>query len=168
LIARADVLILASRAVSAARDADIQLIDRLYAKLGEARVRPAVLGVLTAIDLVPPVMEWSPPYGASDGGGRKALGIQACLESARQSLGNRVDEWIPAGVRNGVKWGYSEGIVPWIAAHVDHAHGVRVARELAEESVGNGWMEMPLQATHGARRAWSFFLRGWKKPGQSS
>jgi hypothetical protein len=83
-------------------------------------------------------------------------------------LGDRVDEWIPAGVRNGVKWGYSEGIVPWIAARVDHAHGVRVARELADESVGNGWMEMPLQATHGARRAWSFFLRGWKKPGQSS
>ncbi|MCY2947482.1 MAG: hypothetical protein NTZ71_04820 [Planctomycetota bacterium] len=168
LIARADVLILASRAVSAARDADIQLIDRLYAKLGEARVRPAVLGVLTAIDLVPPAMEWTPPYGASDGGGRKALGIQACLESARQSLGDRVDEWIPAGVRNGVKWGYSEGIVPWIAARVDHAHGVRVARELAEERIGSGWMEMPLQATHGARRAWSFFLRGWKKPGQSS
>ncbi len=168
LIARADVVILASQAMTAARDADIQLLDQLNDKLGATRIRPPVLGVLTAIDLIPPALEWSPPYEINEGGGRKDAGIRACLESARQSLGDRVDEWIPAGIRNEVKWGYSEGIVPWIAACVDRAHGVRVARELVEESKRNGWMEMPRQASHGAQRAWSFFLRGWKKAAQSS
>lgn len=168
LIARADVVILVTRAMTAARDADVQLLDGLDALLGERRIRPPVLGLLTGIDLVPPALEWNPPYPTVGGVSRKELGIQACVDSARQALGDRVDEWIPTGIRNGVTWGFSDGIVPWLGACIDRAHGVRVARELLLESEKNGWMEVPLQAKHGARTAWSFFLRGWKKPAQTS
>jgi predicted GTPase len=61
---QADVVLLIMSATSPSRDPDLKFLDAMSAKFAkEPRLRPPpVVGALTHIDGLSPLMEWSPPY----------------------------------------------------------------------------------------------------------
>jgi predicted GTPase len=131
----ADVLLLVLHARNPARAADVQMLDALKKWFDDhPHLRmPPVLGVLTHVDLLSPVMEWAPPYDWQDPKRPKEQSIGQAVEAAREQLGGRVDAVVPVCTAPGKLFGIEEGVLPVIAARLDEARAVAVLRCLHQE-----------------------------------
>lgn len=160
---QADAVLLVVKAVGAARDPEIRLLDRLRESWRKGEVPPPLLGLLSAVDMVVPPLEWNPPYDPEKGIGRKEQSMRASLEAARKCFGERVGEWRLTGCRDGSWWGLSEGVVPWLNASLERARGVGLAREMASEGESRDWLEPAWQVGRGFQELTGFLGSGWKK-----
>jgi hypothetical protein len=165
---RADALIVLMRAQGGARETEFAFIRRISEGNSSGGRAPFLLGVLSAGDLVPPTLEWNPPYDPAGGTSRKEMMLRTALEAARSGAGSLVNDWVIVGVRDGRWWGVSDGVVPWLDSTLERARGVRLARELESEITGSSWVEPARQAGRGLRGIAGFFLSGWKKASPSS
>lgn len=162
-VRQADAVLLVVRAVGAARDPEIRLLDLIRDTRQEDQVPSPLLGLLSAVDLVSPPLEWKPPYNTVTGNGRKEQSMRACLEAARNCFGERVGEWRVTGCRDGSWWGLSEGVVPWLNASIERARGVVLARQMAFDGENRDWLEPARQVARGVLGLAAFFRSGWKK-----
>ncbi len=93
----ADILLLVMAANSPARAADQTMLDELQKwRLAHPELRPAPIVIcLTHIDLLSPVMEWSPPYDWRKPASKKAQSIADAVEYVRSLFANLADDVIP-------------------------------------------------------------------------
>lgn len=135
---QADLVLLVMRANSPAREADLRLIRHMSRWYGSQLPLkpPPVVAVLTHIDGLSPLMEWSPPYEWQTGTGAKERSIQEAIEHTRQQFGEHLSGVIPVctDLDRGRAYGAQQWLLPAMTAMLDEAHACALIRTLRNES----------------------------------
>ncbi len=87
-VRQADLILLVMAATSPAKQADATMLSELFGWFREQHhlKPPPVVGVVSKIDGLSPVMEWSPPYDWSQPVRPKEVSIREAVNYARQSV----------------------------------------------------------------------------------
>jgi predicted GTPase len=162
----ADVLLFAGHARSAARKADADLLARLTARFAAApHLRlPPILGVLTHVDLLSPAVEWKPPYDWRAGTRPKEANMREAVAAAKEQLGLGVLDVYPVCTAAGREFGLTDGLVPAMAAHMDHARGSALLRVFHLEGKADAGRKAVGQLVNAGREALKILWESAKKP----
>jgi len=133
---QADVLLVVLHARNPARQADADLLKNLheyFTKRPELN-KPPILAVLTHIDLLSPMMEWSPPYDWQNPQRPKAQQIALAVEAARHQLGAELIGVVPVCTAAGKVYGIEQWLLPAIIELLGQARAVAFLRCLRNEA----------------------------------
>jgi hypothetical protein len=138
----ADLILLVTPATSPGRKPDVDLLDRLKAWFdGKPHLRmPPVVVVVNQVDLLSPKAEWNPPYDWKAGTRPKEVNIRECVAVVKEQIGPRASDVVPTCAREGETFGITEGVVPAVVSHLDHARGAAILKafeaDYSERPVG--------------------------------
>ena len=136
-IQSADLVLFVMRANSPAREPDREMLDTLSAWFRSRKeLKPVpVLGVLTHVDLLSPVMEWTPPYDWQEGNKPKEESIREAVQYNFEVFGELLAGVIPvcADVDRERTYGIEEYLLPAITPLLDSARASSVLRSLHHE-----------------------------------
>jgi predicted GTPase len=169
----ADLLILVLHARNPARQADVQLLQQLRAWFAEHHELkcPPLLAVVTHIDLLSPVLEWSPPYDWRQGIRSKEENIRQALSVVWSQVGNFAAGVVPVCTAPGRMYGIEEWLLPTVAEHMDEAHGVALLRclraEIDEDKIRKVLHQLLAAAGEAARIVWEILPRTPSGPSAS-
>ncbi|WP_442505194.1 GTPase family protein [Novipirellula sp. SH528] len=137
----ADIILLVMAANSSARDADRQMLEELatvYEK--ERKLKPpAVIAVLTHIDLLRPVREWEPPYDWRQPHTLKEESMAAAVQYVRELFGDTISSYacVYTGDAYPIDSGTLDDVVSQMVTQLDHGHGAAILkafyRKLSED-----------------------------------
>lgn len=132
---QSDLLFLVLHARNPGRQADLAMLDQLsawFADRPELRP-PPVIAVLTHIDLLSPMMEWSPPYSWTNGTRTKEVNIREAITTVREQFGERLVSVVPVCTEFSKEFGIDEALLPAVANWLDEIRGVAFLRALRAE-----------------------------------
>jgi predicted GTPase len=131
----ADILFLVLHARQPGRQTDLEQLQQLdrYFNAHPELLRPPIVAVLSHIDLLSPMMEWSPPYNWQTPTGAKETSIQQAVQAAQEQLGKLVSAVVPVCTSPGKEFGIEQGVLPALAALLSQAKGVALLRVLHRE-----------------------------------
>lgn len=133
-VRNADLVLLVLDARSPAKQADVATVDDLAAWFRtQHRLKPpAIVGVVSKIDGLSPLMEWSPPYSWEQPTRPKEQSIHAAVDYARQTFAQRVESMVPVCTdrEHGRIFGIDEYLLPTISLLLDEARAVSLVRSL--------------------------------------
>ncbi len=92
--ANADIVLFVLEARNAARASDVAVLtglDAFFANHPE-RKRPAIIGILSKIDLLSPALDWSPPYNWREGVLPKELSIRQAIDYQKDLFGSALTQ----------------------------------------------------------------------------
>lgn len=135
---QADLVLLVMDARSSSRQVDLELVEQLaewFADRPEQKP-PTLLGVLTHVDGLRPVMEWSPPYDYQTPKSAKERSIHDALAYNRELFGPLLTAAVPActDVARGRVFGINEWVLPVLVALLDEARGCALVRMLHKDA----------------------------------
>jgi predicted GTPase len=167
---QADLLFLVIHARSPAREADLKMLRDLrawFAKHPE-RKPPALLVVMTHIDLLSPALEWSPPYNWREPTRAKEENVQLALAAAWNQLSDFAAGVLPVCAAPSKVYGVEEWLLPAIAGQLDEARGVALLRclraEIDENKVRKIFHQLLAAAKETARIVWRNLPAGGASP----
>lgn len=133
-VRNADIVLLVLDVRSPAKQADVSAVEKLDAWfLKEHRLKPpAIVGVVSKIDGLSPIMEWAPPYSWEKPVRPKEKNIRDALEFARTTFKDRLSSVIPvcADVEHHRVYGIEEYLLPTISLLLDEARACSLVRSL--------------------------------------
>jgi hypothetical protein len=132
----ADLILLITPATNPARQHDVDLLERLkewFDARPQLRMPPVVV-VMNQVDLLSPKAEWAPPYDWASGTRPKERSIREAVAVVKEQLGARATTVVPVCARAGDEFGITDGVLPAIAAQLDHARGTAVLKAFASEA----------------------------------
>jgi uncharacterized protein len=135
-VQRADVVVLAVPARSAARAPEVEFLDRIRAAFvarPELRMPPVIVA-LTQIDHLSPAMEWAPPYDWRTGTRPKEQTIRDAVAAGKELFGEKVADVLPVCGADGKVFNVREELMPEIAERLGEARGVSLLRALHIDS----------------------------------
>ncbi|WP_149108708.1 GTPase family protein [Limnoglobus roseus] len=134
--AGADLVLFVTQARNAARQSDADMMQKLTAAFASKPhlKLPNMLGVLTHVDLLSPMMEWKPPYDWQAGTRTKEVQMREAADSAREQLGERLKVIVPVCIATGKEWNVQDGLTELMAAAMDDAHGTALLKLFHTES----------------------------------
>lgn len=181
---QSDLLLMVLHALNPGRQADLALLQDLHAWFtAHPRVkRPAVLAVLTHVDLISPSLNWSPPYcwrTPGRGGGakgpahlRKEENIRQAVAVVHEQLGSYLTDVVAVCVAPGKVYGIEDELLPAMLARMEEARGVALLRCLRAEADRNKvrrvFEQMLVLGKEAARVALEQVLRLRSKAGKAS
>jgi predicted GTPase len=129
---RSDVLLLVVSAVNAAREPDCQLLAQLRAHFAaHPDLRPpAVVVVLTHIDLLRPSREWTPPYNVLVPDSAKARSIRGGIDAVATDLGLSPQFVVPVCLLPERRYNVEEALAPLLLQMLPEAKRVLLLRSL--------------------------------------
>jgi predicted GTPase len=136
---QADVMLLVVPARSAARRPESEFLDRVrsaLAALPNLRM-PPVLVVLSHVDLLSPVMEWSPPYDWRAGTRPKEDQLREAIQAATEQFADRAATVVPVCTAPGKEMGVKDELLPAVVAFLGEARGVSLLRALHVEATAD-------------------------------
>jgi hypothetical protein len=146
---------------SPARDADLRTVRGLELWYASQRrfKPPPMLGVLTHVDLLPPTLEWSPPYQWREPTKPKEQAIHEAAKYAQGLFGGSLAAIVPvcADSRKERIWGILEELAPAMTAILTDAQSVALLR-VFEKELDRDRLKMLLRQI---RRSGSELLRCW-------
>lgn len=149
-----DLAILVASAVSAARQPDRLLLDRLR-ELFQAnpdRVMPPLVVVVTHVDRLRPLAEWNPPYDVVHPAGEKGRQIREALDAVRQDLALGDDHAVvPVCLQAGRLYNVEEGLAPAILEAAPEAQRAKYVRCLRQSHDEDYWRRLWQQAVGAGR-----------------
>ncbi|MGL4420100.1 MAG: GTPase family protein [Gemmataceae bacterium] len=133
---KADAIVLVSPARSAARQADVLLLDRLAGVYGQKPnlKLPPVIVALSQFDLLSPAAEWAPPYDWRTGARPKEVSIRGAIEAAGEDFGLRVRGLAPVTTAPGKIVGVRDDLLGVLADVLEDARGAGLLRALHAEA----------------------------------
>jgi predicted GTPase len=133
---QSDLLLLVLHATNPARQADLQMLQALWAWFeSQPHLKmPLILGVLTHIDLLSPKMEWAPPYDLRRPTRLKEQQMDQAVAAVREQLGAYLAGVVPVCSVPGKVYGVEEWFLPALAELLDQAHAVAFLRCLRAET----------------------------------
>jgi predicted GTPase len=152
---QSDLLLLVLHARNPARQADLEMLQRLrawFASRPDLRM-PPVVAVLTHIDLLSPAMEWAPPYNWQKPSRPKEVQIDQAVKAVRDQLGEYLAGVVPVCTAAGKVHGVEEWLVPAVAALLDESKAVALLRVLRAEIDTNKIRKVLHQALAAGREA---------------
>lgn len=132
-----NAVLLVMDAHSPAREADRRTMAELetwYSK--QPRLKPPPLvGVLTHVDLLRPVLEWSPPYDWREPAKPKEQSIHDAVEYTRELFAGALVGVVPvcSDARPERLWGIMEELVPALTLVLDEAQSAALLRVFEQE-----------------------------------
>ena len=143
-----DIVLLVVSALSAARQADRDLLEQFRAIWREKPDRlPAVtLVVLTHIDQLRPHREWSPPYNIVQAESAKAKSIRAAVDAVTVDLGLEPGDVIPVCTHPERVYNVQEGLVPALLQELPEARRAACLRTLRDRQSAETWSLWRTQA----------------------
>lgn len=133
-VRQADLVLLVMAATSPAKQADVTMLKEIHHWFeSQHRLKPPpVIGVITKVDALSPVMEWAPPYHWDEPARPKEHSIRDAVKYAAQTLGSGLSATVPVVTyREGHRvYGIEEWLLPTIALHLDEARAVSLVRSL--------------------------------------
>ncbi len=129
---QSNAVLLVMDAHSPAREADRRTIEVLkgwYA--GQPRLKPPpMLGVLTHVDLLPPVLEWSPPYDWRQPTRPKGESIRDAVGYVREIFDGALVEIVPvcSDAKRERAWGIVDELFPALTFVLTEAQSVALLR----------------------------------------
>jgi hypothetical protein len=136
----ADLLLLVLKANNPSRDIDrtaVREIEKWYANHPELK-KPPILAAVTHIDLLPPALEWNPPYDSweeANSTNKKAQSIKRTIEYQLEVFGNSVTRFAPVAVMEdpNKQWGVDEELLPMLVDSLDQARASALVRYAQSE-----------------------------------
>ena len=133
-VRQADLILLVMAATSPAKQADAKMLDELNDWFRDQnRLKPPpMIGVVSKIDGLRPVMEWSPPYDWEHPIRPKEQSIHEAVDFARQSMGQNLPLVVPVCTdrEHGVVYGIEEWLLPMLIVQLDEARAVSLVRSM--------------------------------------
>ncbi len=133
----ADLVLFVMNANSPAREPDREMLETLRAWFEVRKeLKPVpVLGVLTHIDLLSPVMEWSPPYDWQSGSRPKEVNIREAVRYNAEQFASALVGVVPvcADVARNREFGVDESLLPAMTPLLDNARACSLLRTLHKE-----------------------------------
>ncbi len=133
----ADIVLVVMKATSPARQADLRMIDETLAWFAsQPRFKPpAMLGVLTHIDGLSPVMEWNPPYNWQQPIGPKETSIHEAVAYTQSLFEGKLRGVIPVCLAPEAEsaYGVEQWLVPAMIALLGDARASALLRTLHTE-----------------------------------
>lgn len=136
-VRQADLVLLVMAATSPAKQADLVMLRELSGWFeSQHRLKPPpVIGVVSKVDALSPVMEWAPPYDWEQPTRPKEHSIHEAVRYATETLGSGLSATIPVVTHRESHrvYGVEEWLLPTIALHLDDARAVSLVRTLHQE-----------------------------------
>jgi predicted GTPase len=136
-VRHADLVLLVLAATSPAKQADSEMLADMSQWFQEHRQLkpPPVIGVISKVDALSPLMEWLPPYHWEEPSRPKEHSIRNAVDYATEVLGTRLSSAVPVVTdrEHGRIYGIEEWLLPTIALHLDDARAVSLVRSLHHE-----------------------------------
>ncbi len=151
---RADLILLVCAAHHAARAADHAQLERLRRLFRDQPQRqpPALLCVLTFIDRLRPVREWSPPYDIVEPAMPKAHSIRAAVDHLAETLNLDPARVVPVRTDAGRLYNIDEALMPRILESLaDDAARARYLRCLRQRQQTGQWQRLLRQTRNAGR-----------------
>ncbi len=131
-VIEADIVLLVLAANVTARQADKHLVEELkkiYAKKSELRP-PTILAVVTHIDLLRPVREWTPPYDWRTPHSLKEESIAASVQYMQEIFGGSIAGYacVYTGDTHPQDSSVVDELVPLLVEHLDHGHAAAILK----------------------------------------
>ncbi len=163
---------------SPARAADVKTLKKLneHFKKNPRLKPPPVIAVLTHIDLLPPSLEWSPPYNLFEGGPKKstaahatnlaetphalkATQIRDSIAYNREVLGDSIVDATAVCLSEDPdrQWGVVENLLPMLLQHLAHSEAVSQVAAFEKALNRNRYTTIFNQATTSGKN----LLRTW-------
>jgi uncharacterized protein len=151
LVAEADTSDLVVWVVSANRaDREVDRIAlgaiRRHFKLNSDRRPPPIIAVVTHIDLLRPVRDWSPPYDVTNPKSDKAISIKMALESIAGDLALQGATVVPVSLKKDQPTFNIDGVWAAITAVLTDAQNARLVRTLRSAAPKWTWKKLWSQA----------------------
>jgi uncharacterized protein len=157
----ADLVIWVVAANRADRQADAQALAALrkaFAARPDHRP-PALFAVLTQIDRLRPLDQWSPPYDLAAPKEAKAIAIGAAHAAVAEDLGFALDDLVPLSLRPGAPFNV-EAVWTSIARLLEQARAAQLVRAIRREERSTNWAQLWTQATGAGRTILDTVWRG--------
>lgn len=138
---RVDFILLVTSALQASRQADYQQLNALreYFQTHLSRRIPPVIIVLSHIDQLRPVREWSPPYNVDNPRRPKERSIRAAMDVVANELGAALEDIIPISLKTGDYYNVAEGLFTAIMSRLNEAERVKYLRCLHDSQAKIKW-----------------------------
>lgn len=155
----ADILVLVISASSPAKDADVEMVRELQSYYREhAHLKPPpILAVLTHIDQLRPVKEWSPPYDWRHPQQPKEKSIADAVAYTRELLGSAlVDVTCVCTVSSEpIDSTISDEVVPLLMTQLSHGHAAAVLKAFYRGLSKRRYEQLTEQLTGLIKTFWS-------------
>ncbi|GIW80583.1 MAG: hypothetical protein KatS3mg105_2390 [Gemmatales bacterium] len=156
----ADLILYVLHAQNPGRQADLDMLKKLkdlFARRPEVRM-PPVLGVLTHIDLLPPSLEWTPPYNWTEPKKPKEESIHDCRLAVREQLGEYLVGIVPVCTAPDRVYGINEWLLPTLSELMGEARAVLMLRvlhaDIDETKFRKVWQQTLTAGKHAVRLLW--------------
>lgn len=160
-LAAANAVVLVMDAHSPARHADHETYQRLRAVYaGQPKLKPPpVIGVLTHVDLLPPPLEWLPPYQWRVADRAKSGAIRGAVQHVTELFDPPLSAVVPvcSDNRPARAWGVTEELIPALVGVLDDARSVALLRAYEgrlDRQRYRTLLNQVAQAGEGLVRAW--------------
>lgn len=134
---KADLVLLVTAATSPAKQADREMLKeiRQWFESQHELKPPPVIGVLSKIDALSPLMEWAPPYDWEEPSRPKEKSISEAVQYTHETLGESLSAIVPVATdqEHSRVFGVEEFLMPSLALYLDDARAVSLVRTLHEE-----------------------------------
>ncbi len=122
---------------SPAREADRRTlgdVDAWYHSQPQLK-RPPMLGVLTHVDLLRPVLEWSPPYEWREPTRPKEQAMHDAVGYVRELFGSSLATWSRSAPtrRKTATWGILEELIPALISILDEAQSAALLQTYEQD-----------------------------------
>jgi predicted GTPase len=155
-VRQADLILLVMAATSPAKQADVAMLTELKSWFrSQNRLKPPpIIGVVSKIDGLRPVMEWSPPYDWEQPSRPKEQSIHDAVEFARQSMGSSLPQVVPVCTdrEHRMVYGIEEWLLPLLIVQLDEARAVSLVRSIHRDYDGQKVLKVLSQFAEVGRR----------------
>ena len=136
-VRHADLVLLVMAATSSAKQSDAEMLaemNRWFQDRHQLKP-PPVIGVVSKVDALSPIMEWAPPYQWDDPSRPKEHSIREAVDYVSETLGASLSAVVPVVTdrEHGRVYGLEEWMLPTIALHLEDARAVSLVRTLHRE-----------------------------------
>ena len=156
-----DAALLVMDAHSPGREADRQTLEQLQSM---SRTRPhlkppAIVGVLTHVDLLSPPLEWSPPYNWRMPESPKSRSLHDAVAHVSELFPGSLIQTVPvcSDARSDRQWGVVEELLPALVELLDEVRSVALLRAYEESLDQRRWNTLLAQITRSGRQ----LLQAW-------
>ena len=150
---KCDLVVMVCSATSAAREADLKLLDELRKRLSANRQRsvPPIVVALTHVDKLRPFQEWKPPYDLRDTTSIKARNIADAVAALHVDLNIPADAIVPVCLQSNATYNVTETLIPVMLQKLPEAEQAKLLRLLREFHDSEYWKQLGRQAFNTGR-----------------
>lgn len=147
----ADIIVLVMAANSPAKQADVQMVRVLQAQYRQRpHLRPPpIIAVLTRIDVLRPVREWSPPYNWRQPATTKEQSMAQAVAYTRELFGDAISGYacVYTGETHAPDSSVADEVIPLLVGNLSHGHSAAILKAFYKQLSRQRFQQLTQQLT---------------------